>query len=253
MGTNSYVWDNHILLTEGASPVCSHNNRMVSLVGFEGDLFLGLELLWLKLLYLSSKYLLWLCSTVYAVCLQKQTRDLMTSRIPTTKYCIAGNIGGELNLADWRFWKQTTKLKSPIYSLHVASHCVLHVCEDGSKIYNASLLQKKSPFGLSVKVPIYRWRIPMCKQTNRKCSERKRPRAQTNIVESTTTTHQRRDDHVDAATAKKCQYQFRLSFFAKPPNKIPANISSYTVGNFRQQWWHAGSHKDSALFYQTLG
>ena len=27
-------------------------------------------------------------------------------------YRIAGNIGGELNLADWRFWKQAAKLKS---------------------------------------------------------------------------------------------------------------------------------------------
>ena len=26
-------------------------------------------------------------------------------------YRIAGNIGGELNLADWRFWKQAAKLK----------------------------------------------------------------------------------------------------------------------------------------------
>ena len=25
------------------------------------------------------------------------------------KYRITGNIGGELNLADWRFWKQSTK------------------------------------------------------------------------------------------------------------------------------------------------
>ena len=30
----------------------------------------------------------------------------------------AGNIGGELNLADWRFWKQTAKLKSAnIYNI----------------------------------------------------------------------------------------------------------------------------------------
>ena len=29
-----------------------------------------------------------------------------------TTYCIAGNIGGELSLADWRFGKETVILKS---------------------------------------------------------------------------------------------------------------------------------------------
>ena len=44
-----------------------------------------------------------------------------TSRVPedqdadddvSVNYHIARNIGRELNLADWQFWKQTAKLKS---------------------------------------------------------------------------------------------------------------------------------------------
>ena len=84
-------------------------------------------------------------------------------------YRIASNIDGKLNLVDWQYWKQTAKSKSA--NIHVQSiNCIVHVCKDGSKIYHASLLQKKLPFGLSIKGPIsYRWRTPICEQKCRKC------------------------------------------------------------------------------------
>ena len=60
-------------------------------------------------------------------------------------YHIAGNIGVELNLADWQFWKQTAKLKSANVS---SMNCFGRVWEDWSNTYHAWLLQKQLPFGL---------------------------------------------------------------------------------------------------------
>ena len=47
------------------------------------------------------------------------SRDIQTDTHTHTEYtyCIAGNIGGELNLMDWWFWKQIAKLKSAKDSL----------------------------------------------------------------------------------------------------------------------------------------
>ena len=43
------------------------------------------------------------------------------------QYHIAGNIGGDLNLVDWRFYEHTTKFKSDNYfsSTNVTSSCNL--------------------------------------------------------------------------------------------------------------------------------
>ena len=43
----------------------------------------------------------------------------------STTYCIARNIGGELNLVDWRFWKQTAKLKSSNIYSPLTSNCAV--------------------------------------------------------------------------------------------------------------------------------
>ena len=92
-------------------------------------------------------------------------------------YCIVGNIGRGLNLANWQFWKQTAKLKPANIKFTHGINCVAHMHEDRLEIYHASLLKKKSPYGLSVKGPFtYRWRTLMCEQTSGKCTEKKRLR-----------------------------------------------------------------------------
>ena len=58
-------------------------------------------------------------------------------------YRIAGNIGGELNLTDWWIWKQTAKLKSA--NIWFFINCVVHVCKDRLKIYQAMLLERSRP------------------------------------------------------------------------------------------------------------
>ena len=51
------------------------------------------------------------------------------------------------------------------------------------------------------------------------------------------TTHQRRDDHVDYATTKLKTTNINFaSFFVKLPNKIPTNISGYTVCSFSSDY-----------------
>ena len=144
--------------------------------------------------------------------------------------CIARNIGGELNLADLDANQNLRNLETnvSIYSLHVVSPFIaLSTCTKTDQRFTKLRYFKEVALQLVCqKSHLFKMKNSDVQTKKWKLYGKKGPQAQTNVMESIITTCQRRDGHVDSATAKKntgkkntANINF-ASFFAKPPNKF---------------------------------
>ena len=165
---------------------------------------------------------------------QCSSTTLFTLMYKSTTYHIAENTGGELNLANWRFWKQATKLKSAnIQFAHSKSvNCVVYVRKDGLKIYHAFVTSKEVALRfVHQRSHLFTDEEFQCVNKKWKVYYKKRPQARTNVVESIMTTYQSRDDHVESAnTQKKLSISILFHFLQNRQIKfLPIWNSSYMV------------------------